>query len=450
MSAYKQFLASDIIVTPFEVNKNFTFIGASQLTGSNVGIDRYLGTFNTSSVFVPSQQSTTGQITSQYQSLVYNSVKQLYYTNYLSSSFGDNVSTASIFPGADSSGDTLVGSKASDGRFWNYPQTDLTFTKNFPTGSFATVGVMSVPVGVFGEYIQPKSFVWKAESGSITDDGEGNLVFVSSSIVSASIFTQNNTFQPSLTPVVATLFDTTVTPQGLNYNKTNGALNLIPSTLYSSLPFTFTFQGTGTDDDFPYVFYFSSSLGISTAYEALGSPFTGSIDVTLYPGVEYYLYYYTSDLSSTLTFNFQGISTPIIQETNIGNIFYGHGIATLTNAFPGTINNFVSSANVSCSFSSSVTIYETQYKCTIRDNEYNFSLNPSLTSGSTAYSAPNGTYFTPGQYLVGFATASYFNPYVTTIGLYDDNQNLLAIGKLAQPLPLSPTTDTTILINLDR
>jgi hypothetical protein len=27
---------------------------------------------------------------------------------------------------------------------------------------------------------------------------------------------------------------------------------------------------------------------------------------------------------------------------------------------------------------------------------------------------------------------------------------LLAIGKLAQPLPLSPTTDTTILINIDR
>jgi hypothetical protein len=29
-------------------------------------------------------------------------------------------------------------------------------------------------------------------------------------------------------------------------------------------------------------------------------------------------------------------------------------------------------------------------------------------------------------------------------------QELLAIGKFSQPLPTSPTTDTTILINLDR
>ena len=50
----------------------------------------------------------------------------------------------------------------------------------------------------------------------------------------------------------------------------------------------------------------------------------------------------------------------------------------------------------------------------------------------------------------GFVTESYFSPYITTIGLYDEAQNLLAIGKLAQPLPSSPTTDTTILINIDR
>jgi len=52
--------------------------------------------------------------------------------------------------------------------------------------------------------------------------------------------------------------------------------------------------------------------------------------------------------------------------------------------------------------------------------------------------------------MYGFVTASYFNPYVTTVGLYDDEQNLLAVGKLSQPLPTSTTTDTTILINIDR
>jgi hypothetical protein len=43
MTAFKQLLASDIIVTPFEVNKAFRFTGAAELTGSTVGIDRFLG-----------------------------------------------------------------------------------------------------------------------------------------------------------------------------------------------------------------------------------------------------------------------------------------------------------------------------------------------------------------------------------------------------------------------
>ena len=99
---------------------------------------------------------------------------------------------------------------------------------------------------------------------------------------------------------------------------------------------------------------------------------------------------------------------------------------------------FITSSNVTCSFSSSLTIYETQYKCTMGENEFNFSLNPSLISGST-----DGTVY-------DYVTGSYFDPYVTTIGLYDELQNLLAVGKLAQPLPTTATTDTTILINIDR
>ena len=96
------------------------------------------------------------------------------------------------------------------------------------------------------------------------------------------------------------------------------------------------------------------------------------------------------------------------------------------------------STNATCSFSSSLEIYETQYKATIRENEFNFSQNPSIISGST-----DGTVY-------DFVTGSYFSPYVTTVGLYDDSQELLAVGKLSQPLPTSRTTDTTIFINIDR
>ena len=81
MSAYKQFLASDIIVTPFKVNKRFNFEGATSLIASNVGIDRFIGKNLQSDPFISSSAPTTGYLSTQYQELVYESVKQLYYSN---------------------------------------------------------------------------------------------------------------------------------------------------------------------------------------------------------------------------------------------------------------------------------------------------------------------------------------------------------------------------------
>ena len=98
---------------------------------------------------------------------------------------------------------------------------------------------------------------------------------------------------------------------------------------------------------------------------------------------------------------------------------------------------FVTGSNVTCSFSSSYEIFETQYTCTIGADEFNYSSNPSIISSSE------------GQ-MYDFATGSYFAPYVTTVGLYDGAYNLLAVAKLAKPLPTSRTTDTTILINFDK
>ena len=324
MSVFKQFQASDIIVSPFEVNKSFTFSGAASFTGSNVGIDRFLGKNLDSTLFNPSTDPTTGQITPQYQRLVYDSIKELYYSNYTNSpiSYGASPSTASSIPGANTEGDVLVGPTGSQGRYFNYPQTTLTFAKYFPTSSITSIGVISIPVGMFGNYIQPNSFIMTAPSGTISDDGEGNL-------------------------------------------RTNNKI-------------------CGN------IFY---SHGIA-------------------------------ELTSDDTPDVYGVGT-------YGTSSYGGG----TDA--NFVLNFVTASNVTIAFSSSLTIYETQYKCTARENEFNASLNPSIISGSEGVP-------------YNFATSSLFSPYVTTVGLYDEYQNLLAIGKLSQPLPSSPTTDTTILINIDR
>ena len=94
MSIFKSFLASDVIVSPFKVNKSFTFKG-NELTGSNVEIDRYVGKNITSSLFT-SGSNPTGFINTQDQFLVYRSIRELYYSNYIFGIKGSPANTASF------------------------------------------------------------------------------------------------------------------------------------------------------------------------------------------------------------------------------------------------------------------------------------------------------------------------------------------------------------------
>ena len=51
--------------------------------------------------------------------------------------------------------------------------------------------------------------------------------------------------------------------------------------------------------------------------------------------------------------------------------------------------------------------------------------------------------------LANFATGSLFKPYVTTIGLYNEDNELLVVGKLGQPIRTSDETDTTFVLRWD-
>ena len=71
-----------------------------------------------------------------------------------------------------------------------------------------------------------------------------------------------------------------------------------------------------------------------------------------------------------------------------------------------------------------------------RSSEYNYSENPSFISGST------------GEVLF----PSFINnpqTYITTVGLYNDNNELLAVAKLSRPLPKDFTKEALIRVKLD-
>ena len=84
MSTYKQFISQDVIITPFSLGKKFAYNGNS-ITSNNVEIDFFTGINNTTmfdgGTVLP--LNDTGILNTQYKSTIYNSIKQLYYTNYL-------------------------------------------------------------------------------------------------------------------------------------------------------------------------------------------------------------------------------------------------------------------------------------------------------------------------------------------------------------------------------
>ena len=84
MAVYKQFNTNEVVVSPFNANKRFRFEN-NQVTSSDVQIEYY-----------QSQQGTylsgsfdTGFNTMQDGVTIFSSIKQLYYSNYLTSSIGD-------------------------------------------------------------------------------------------------------------------------------------------------------------------------------------------------------------------------------------------------------------------------------------------------------------------------------------------------------------------------
>ena len=454
MSAYKQFLSTDVIVSPLVVNKSFSFEGSASFTTN--GIELYLGTNYTSSNFLTSSLEYD-------QRLKYNSIKQLYYTNYILNPIsGSPYITNYLGQVVEDDSRTNVYS-----RFYNYEQTSLFqtnslgytsnygFERYFPTESNAQIGVISISKNLFGDYINPNSLDFSIQQFSNLPD-----VFLSASLTASLIKDDNNVISiTDYEPYITWSLNTDYlgwfnSGQLILSNDISFPIDLYVEVTASNSSLTTDITiliCTGSDDTtsiashtfstFPSNYEFITSL--TEEYVGNGQvislfpiwnisdPSNASVDLNIKMRL------YKSSLSPLkIKDNGEGLIYKSGSLDYVGIINYAHGTIAITSN--DIFSEFTSSNDVTCSFQSSRTIYETQYKCTIRPEEFNFSLNPSLISGST-----EGTVY-------DFVTGSYFNPYVTTVGFYNEAQELLMVAKLGQPLPTSRTTDTTILVNIDK
>ena len=162
----------------------------------------------------------------------------------------------------------------------------------------------------------------------------------------------------------------------------------------------------------------------------------------------------------------------------VGNIFYNDGIIVITET--GSYSSVATSNGTdgfNLKFNSTQTIYEREYVCVVGESEFQHTTNKSLkvgrsgsfTMGSFVTSSLRGTRhdrfpynlvgystgsinvngYNIGTELIGEATHSDFATYVTEIGLYDDNNELLAVGKLAKPIKNDKELALTFVVRFD-
>ena len=160
----------------------------------------------------------------------------------------------------------------------------------------------------------------------------------------------------------------------------------------------------------------------------------------------------------------------------IGNVMYNHGLIIITDTGSyKDVGNTSGDDGWEITFKSTQKIYEREIQCNVGKGEFLNSSNITLTPGNSgSYSVPadlfSGSYGTQhlnispiwpasSSYsdegyagtgsLLDFATGSSFAPYITTIAFYDDQNDLLAMGRLAKPIKNDKELDISFVVRFD-
>ena len=221
---------------------------------------------------------------------------------------------------------------------------------------------------------------------------------------------------------------------------------------------------------------FELELGIDDAFTQTGANFNNRIKITDYsaslaspsylvnsPAGEYGILSATASLAN-------GQQLKNNNRFSVGLIFYQAGIAVISGSVfndeddGGILNNslnstdmvvnaaksgfqFLSGSEISASadairnriyniqFNNTTELNSTVYFCRANHNEFNYSSNP--------------TYLTASKLRVKQQSTDTPVSFVTTVGLYSADNELMAVAKLSEPLRKDPTNEMTLRVRLD-
>ena len=403
----KRIPKSDISIRPFKAYKEWSFSSGStqiDILQANVSSSN-TNTFNNGSGSV-SYKSLYGQLKSQF------------------------------YGGNENNPFTRVGAASL-----TYNNSDLTKDR-FLSGS---AKVISIPQSYIGEGIKKGTVRFSDGDKLYGDDGYGNLVALQGDVLSVGYM---GIPLPGPGPELGYLYfvdiaNTVYTASIVDYDIQSGIIDL-------------TYEGT--------------------SYPGLNVITFNLIDES------------NPDNDGTMVID----NVPFLSEaggTNrIGNVFYNQGIVTITRS-----SHLFLTGSWELDYKSTQTIYENEYLLIVNEDEFNVSQNPSAISivneeKETFQTTDNKTLnivSNPGvkyikklttlengnqldyrytssvnsQVLAGFehwdfsgsvdSTGSFLAPFITTIGLYDDNCELVAVAKLPQPIKSDPEIPVNFIIRFD-
>jgi len=131
--------------------------------------------------------------------------------------------------------------------------------------------------------------------------------------------------------------------------------------------------------------------------------------------------------SSVFTTDFGGAAIMNASGDDVDAVLTGSTIEQNSDAIRHRISNI--------QFNNTTELNSTIYFCRVNHNEYNYSSNP--------------TYLSSSKMVVKDTRVDSPVSYITTVGLYSADNELLAVAKLSEPLKKDPTNELILRVRLD-
>jgi len=190
--------------------------------------------------------------------------------------------------------------------------------------------------------------------------------------------------------------------------------------------------------------------------DRIGESFQGNI-------AEMRMYDYALTPTNILSLSNQNFYSGSLYQTSVvGNMFYKNGQIVISSPLPKYNNLFISSSNDEAgdwtiNYKGTHTIYENEVMVRVPMGTCNVSVNPSATyrpatgddNNCNAAGASAEKYNGPGEFRKTMFVSGTAVPYITTIGLYNQEAQLLAVGKMAEPIQKRNDIDMNFVLRWD-